>query len=54
MTEEEYKKLSEALSSIAFTMHFRVKPKYLGHCEDENLDILYDYLEKEMDGMKRE
>lgn len=29
-------KYTEAISSIYFTMHNRVKPKTLGHCEDEN------------------
>lgn len=39
-------KYEEALSSITFTMHLRVKPKYLGRCEDENLDILEELVEK--------
>lgn len=29
-------KYTEAMSSIIYTMHFRVKPKYLGHVEDKN------------------
>ena len=33
-------KASEALSSIAFTMHQRVKPLALSRCEDANIDIL--------------
>ena len=39
-------KYETALSSITFTMHLRVKPKYLGRCEDENLDILEELVEK--------
>ena len=30
----------EALASITFTLHKRVKPKALGSCEDKNLEIL--------------
>lgn len=33
-------KASQALSSIAFTMHQRVKPLALSRCEDANIDIL--------------
>ena len=39
-------KYTEAMSSIIFTMHFRVKPKYLGHSEDENMDLMYELAEK--------
>lgn len=39
-------KYTEAMSSIIFTMHYRVKPKYLGHSEDENLDLMYELAEK--------
>lgn len=38
LTKEE---CEEALSSIEFTLHQRVKPKKLGHCEDDNLNILW-------------
>ena len=34
----------EALSSIEFTLHQRVKPKKLGHCEDDNLDVLWELI----------
>lgn len=34
----------EALSSIEFTLHQRVKPKKLGHCEDGNLDVLWELI----------
>lgn len=34
----------EALSSIEFTLHQRVKPKKLGHCEDDNLNILWELI----------
>lgn len=37
-------KCEEALSSIEFTLHQRVKPKKLGHCEDDNLNILYELI----------
>ena len=37
---------TEAMSSIIFTMHFRVKPKYLGHVEDKNMDLMYELAEK--------
>ena len=40
------KKYQEAISSITFTMHLRVKPKALGHCEDENLDLLQELVDK--------
>lgn len=33
-------KYQEALHSIYFTFHQRVKPKYLSVCEDENLKII--------------
>lgn len=38
-------KYTEALSSIYFTMHNRVKPKTLGHCEDKNLEVLEELVE---------
>lgn len=37
-------KCEEALSSIEFTLHQRVKPKKLGHCEDDNLDVLWELI----------
>ena len=39
-------KYTEALSSIYFTMHNRVKPKTLGHCEDKNLEELEELVER--------
>ena len=39
-------KYKEALWSIDFTMHNRVKPKYLQNVEDENFEILYELVEK--------
>ena len=39
-------KHQEALSSISFTLHYRVKPKTLGRCEDENLDLLQELVDK--------
>lgn len=39
-------KYTEALSSIYFTMHNRVKPKTLGHCEDKNLEVLEELIER--------
>lgn len=39
-------KYTEAMSSIIYTMHFRVKPKYLGHAEDKNMDLMYELAEK--------
>ena len=36
----------EALSSIEFTLHQRVKPKKLGHCEDDNLDVLWELIKE--------
>ena len=39
-------KYTEALSSIYFTMHNRVKPKTLGHCEDKNLELLEELVER--------
>lgn len=36
---------TEAISSIYFTMHNRVKPKTLGHCEDKNLEVLEELVE---------
>lgn len=39
-------KYTEAMSSIIYTMHFRVKPKYLGHVEDENMDLMYELAKK--------
>lgn len=39
-------KYTEAISSIYFTMHNRVKPKTLGHCEDENLEVLEELAER--------
>ena len=38
-------KYTEALSSIYFTMHSRVKPRTLGHCEDKNLEVLEELVE---------
>lgn len=40
-------KYTEAISSIYFTMHNRVKPKTLGHCEDKNLEVLEELVEKD-------
>lgn len=40
-------KYTEALSSIYFTMHSRVKPKTLGHCEDKNLEVLEELVERD-------
>jgi hypothetical protein len=40
-------KYQEALSSIYFTMHSRVKPKTLGHCEDRNLEVLEELVERD-------
>lgn len=37
---------TEAISSIYFTMHNRVKPKTLGHCEDKNLELLEELAER--------
>ena len=37
-------KCEEALSSIEFTLHQRVKPKKLGRCEDDNLTILWELI----------
>lgn len=37
---------TEAISSIYFTMHNRVKPKTLGHCEDKNLEVLQELVDK--------
>lgn len=39
-------KYTEAISSIYFTMHNRVKPKTLGHCEDKNLEVLEELAER--------
>lgn len=39
-------KYTEAISSIYFTMHNRVKPKTLGHCEDKNLEVLEELVER--------
>lgn len=39
-------KYKEALWSIDFTMHNRVKPKYLQNVEDKNFEILYELVEK--------
>ena len=39
-------KYQEALSSIYFTMHSRVKPRTLGHCEDKNLEVLEELAER--------
>ena len=39
-------KYTEAISSIYFTMHNRVKPKTLGHCEDRNLELLEELVER--------
>ena len=43
ITKEECK---EALSSIEFTLHLRVKPKKLGHSEDDNLNVLWELIEE--------
>lgn len=37
-------KYQQALSSIEFTLHYRVKPKCLGHCEDTNIDTLQELI----------
>ena len=37
---------TEAISSIYFTMHNRVKPKTLGHCEDKNLELLEELVDR--------
>lgn len=47
LTKEE--KCEEALSSIEFTLHQRVKPKKLGHCEDDNLNILWELIKEHFD-----
>lgn len=39
-------KYTEALTSIYFTMHNRVKSKTLGHCEDKNLEVLEELVER--------
>lgn len=39
-------KYTEAISNIYFTMHNRVKPKTLGHCEDKNLELLEELAER--------
>lgn len=39
-------KYTEALSSIYFTMHNRVKPKTLGRCEDKNLEVLEELVDR--------
>lgn len=39
-------KYTEALTSIYFTMHNRVKPKTLGNCEDKNLEVLEELAER--------
>ena len=39
-------KYTEAISSIYFTMHNRVKPKTLGYCEDKNLEVLEELVER--------
>ena len=39
-------KYTEALSSVYFTLHNRVKPKALGHCEDKNLELLEELVER--------
>ena len=39
-------KYQEALSSILFTLHLRVKPKILGNCEDENLEVLQELVDR--------
>lgn len=39
-------KYQEALSSVLFTMHNRVKPKALGRCEDSNLDLLQELVDR--------
>ena len=40
-------KYQEALSSILFTLHLRVKPKILGNCEDENLEVLQELVDSQ-------
>lgn len=40
-------KYQEALSSVLFTMHNRVKPKALGRCEDSNFDLLQELVDRE-------
>ena len=44
--ENKMNKYKEALNSIRFTMHYRVKPMKLGRCEDQNLHILEELVEK--------
>lgn len=39
-------KYTEAISSIYFTMHNRVRPKTLGYCEDKNLEVLEELVER--------
>ena len=39
-------KYTEAISSIYFTMHKRVRPKTLGYCEDKNLEVLEELVER--------
>ena len=46
-------KYREALFSITFTMHHRVKPKYLSVCEDENLETLRELVEKDKEFQSR-
>lgn len=43
---ERMSEYTEAISSIYFTMHNRVKPKTLGHCEDKNLEVLEELAER--------
>lgn len=41
-----YKDYKEALFSISFTLHNRVKPMYLRHVEDKWLDVLQELVDK--------
>lgn len=43
---ERMSEYTEAISSIYFTMHNRVKPKTLGHCEDKNLELLEELVDR--------
>ena len=41
-----YKDYKEALFSISYTLHNRVKPMYLRHVEDKWLDVLQELVDK--------
>ena len=41
-----YKDYKEALFSISFTLHNRVKPMYLRHVEDKWLDVIQELVDK--------